>query len=56
VVIENQVAYVDRWLRELHDDAKLLIQAAAQAQLAADFIKRTCTTGRCSLEILVLVA
>ena len=37
-VIHNQAAYVAGWLKKLHDDRKLLIQAAAQAQCAADFI------------------
>jgi antirestriction protein ArdC len=37
-VIENQTAYVAGWLQKLRDDRKLLVQAAAQAQHAADFI------------------
>ena len=41
--IENETvtasaAYIRGWLRQLQDDTKLLIQAAAQAQRAADFI------------------
>ena len=41
--IENETvtasaAYIQGWLRTLQDDTKLLIQAAAQAQRAADFI------------------
>jgi antirestriction protein ArdC len=42
-VIANQAAYVAGWLKQLRDDRKLLIHAAAQAQRAADFIlNRTC--------------
>jgi antirestriction protein ArdC len=37
-VIANQAAYVAGWLKKLHDDRRLVIQAAAQAQHAADFI------------------
>jgi antirestriction protein ArdC len=37
-VIENQAAYVAGWLSKLHEDRKLLINATAQAQKAADFI------------------
>jgi antirestriction protein ArdC len=36
--IENSAAYVASWLARLKDDAKLVVQAAAQAQKAADFI------------------
>jgi len=43
VVIDNQAAYVAGWLKKLHDDRKLIVNAAAQAQHAADFIlNRTC--------------
>ena len=31
-VIENQAAYVAGWLKKLHDDRKLVMHAAAQAQ------------------------
>jgi antirestriction protein ArdC len=42
-VLENQAAYVAGWLKKLHDDRKLVVHAAAQAQHAADFIlNRTC--------------
>jgi antirestriction protein ArdC len=37
-VIENQAAYIAGWLKKLHDDRKMVIIAAAQAQRAADFI------------------
>ncbi|MEW9673935.1 ArdC family protein [Ammoniphilus sp. 3BR4] len=36
--IENSVAYIGSWLRKLKDDKKLIVQAAAQAQKAADYI------------------
>jgi antirestriction protein ArdC len=36
--IENSAAYVASWLSRLKDDCKLVVQAAAQAQKAADFI------------------
>jgi len=35
---ENSVAYLQGWLSALRGDSKLLIQAAGQAQKAADFI------------------
>ena len=37
-VIENQTAYIQGWLKALKNDSKLLINAAAQAQKAADWI------------------
>lgn len=36
--IENQVAYIEHWKKQLEADKKLIISAAAQAQKAADFI------------------
>jgi antirestriction protein ArdC len=36
--IDNSAAYVASWLARLKDDSKLVVQAAAQAQKAADFI------------------
>ncbi|PYJ96416.1 MAG: hypothetical protein DME23_20855 [Verrucomicrobia bacterium] len=36
--IDNSAAYVKSWLQRLKDDARLVVQAAAQAQKAADFI------------------
>jgi antirestriction protein ArdC len=36
--IENSAAYIQGWLRELKNDNKLLILAAAQAQRASDYI------------------
>jgi antirestriction protein ArdC len=36
--IDNSAAYIGSWLRRLNDDARLIVQAAAQAQRAADFI------------------
>lgn len=37
-VIHNQAAYVAGWLARLRDDRRLIVQAAAQAQKAADYI------------------
>lgn len=36
--LENSAAYVQGWLGRLKDDPKLVVQAAAQAQKASDFI------------------
>jgi antirestriction protein ArdC len=36
--IENSAAYVQSWLTRLRQDARLVVQAAAQAQKAADYI------------------
>jgi antirestriction protein ArdC len=36
--VENSAAYVQNWLKALQNDHKLIVQAAAQAQKAADFI------------------
>ena len=38
VTIENSAAYIQSWLKRLKDDRRLVVQAAAQAQKAADFI------------------
>ena len=38
VTIDNSAAYVDHWLRQLRQDKRMVIRAAAQAQKAADFI------------------
>jgi len=35
---ENSAAYVQNWLGKLKDDHKLVVQAAAQAQKAVDFV------------------
>lgn len=44
--IENSAAYIKGWLTQLESDKTLIIQAAAQAQKAADFILgRTSTEG-----------
>lgn len=37
--IDNSAAYVGSWLRKLKDDNTLVVQAAAQAQKAADYIQ-----------------
>jgi len=36
--LDNSAAYVSSWLQRLKDDRRLVVQAAAQAQKAADFI------------------
>jgi antirestriction protein ArdC len=36
--LDNSAAYVAAWLQRLKDDHRLVVQAAAQAQKAADFI------------------
>lgn len=36
--IENMAAYIGGWLKSLKDDPRLVVQAAAQAQKAADYI------------------
>lgn len=36
--IENSASYIASWLRKLKDDKKMVIQAAGQAQKAADYI------------------
>ena len=38
VTIENSAAYVGGWLRKLRGDARLVVQAAAAAQKAADYV------------------
>ena len=39
-VIDNSASYVASWLRKLKNDNRLVIQAAAQAQKASDYILR----------------
>jgi antirestriction protein ArdC len=39
--IQNSAAYLQNWLEALQNDNKLIVQAAAQAQKAADFILDT---------------
>lgn len=36
--LDNSAAYIQSWLARLKDDNRLIVQAAAQAQKAADFI------------------
>lgn len=36
--IDNSAAYLEGWLKQLRDDRTLIVQAAAQAQKAADYI------------------
>ena len=40
-ILENSAAYVQNWLEQLQNDKSLIVQAAAQAQKAADFILDT---------------
>jgi antirestriction protein ArdC len=40
-IIDNSAAYLNGWLEQLRNDRTLIIQAAAQAQKAADFILGT---------------
>jgi antirestriction protein ArdC len=37
--IANSAAYLQSWMQVLRHDATLLVQAAAQAQRAADYIQ-----------------
>ena len=39
-IMENSAAYIQGWLSQLQSDKTLIVQAAAQAQKAADFILR----------------
>jgi antirestriction protein ArdC len=36
--LDNSASYVSSWLQRLKDDSRLVVQAAAQAQKAADFV------------------
>jgi antirestriction protein ArdC len=36
--IDSSAAYLEGWLKQLKEDKTLIVQAAAQAQKAADFI------------------
>jgi antirestriction protein ArdC len=36
--VDNSAAYLQNWLEQLRNDKTLIVQAAAQAQKAADFI------------------
>jgi antirestriction protein ArdC len=36
--LENSASYIQNWLERLQNDKTLIVQAAAQAQKAADFI------------------
>lgn len=37
-VIENSAAYIDNWMRRIRKDHALVVQAASQAQKAADYV------------------
>jgi len=39
VTIDNSAAYLQSWMQVLRHDPKMLVQAAAQAQRAADYIQ-----------------
>jgi len=43
--IDNSAAYIQGWLKALKNDKTLLVQAAAQAQKASDFILNHKSTG-----------
>jgi antirestriction protein ArdC len=36
--IDNSAAYIAGWIKQLHDQRKLIIHAAAQAQRACDYV------------------
>jgi antirestriction protein ArdC len=36
--VDYSAAYIGAWLKRLHDDRKLIVHAAAQAQRACDYI------------------
>lgn len=38
IVIENSAAYIEEWLSKLRNDNRLVVQAASQAQRAADYV------------------
>ncbi|MDA8140776.1 MAG: zincin-like metallopeptidase domain-containing protein [Desulfobacteraceae bacterium] len=40
-ITENSAAYIQSWLKELENDEKFVVQAAAAAEKAVDFIKGT---------------
>jgi len=37
--LDNSAAYLQSWMQVLRDDPKMLVQAAGQAQKAADYIQ-----------------
>lgn len=43
--LENSASYIKSWLGVLMDDKKILVQAAAQAQKAADYIQKIESAG-----------
>ncbi|MED1472710.1 zincin-like metallopeptidase domain-containing protein [Bacillus salipaludis] len=36
--LENSASYIQSWIRSLKEDSRLVVQAATQAQKAADYI------------------
>ena len=45
--IQNSASYIQGWLRKLRGDSRLVVQAAAQAQKAADCIRNVQFIGPC---------
>lgn len=43
--LEQSASYIQNWLRRLQDDRKLVVQAAAKAQQASDFILNVSVEG-----------
>ena len=43
--VDNSAAYIGAWLGRLHDDRKLIVHAAAQAQRACDYILNAKSSG-----------
>jgi antirestriction protein ArdC len=41
----NSASYIQEWLKQLRNDTSLVVQAAAQAQKAADFILDVHSSG-----------
>lgn len=48
--LENTAAYIASWLEHLQNDKTLLLQAASQAQRAADFILNSAPEASCNEE------
>lgn len=38
-VFDNSAAYIGSWLKQLEDDPRLIVQASAAAQKAADLVR-----------------
>ena len=48
--LEHHTSYIQSWLKKLDDDPKAVMQAAAQAQRAVDYIEKELTGYRLDLE------